>query len=66
MNTVDLVPIVFVGGVFLILVGRLLLEYTRVRSACYLGTRSLDVKYGTFSATTGGRYNEAYVGRKPR
>lgn len=33
MNTVDLVPIVFVGGVFLILVGRLLLEYTRVRSA---------------------------------
>jgi len=33
MNTVDLVPIVFVGGVFLILVGRMLLEYARVRSA---------------------------------
>ena len=33
MHTVDLIPIVFVGGAFLLLIGRMLLEYTRARSA---------------------------------
>jgi hypothetical protein len=33
MNTVDFVPVVFVGGAFLLLIGRMVLEYTRARSA---------------------------------
>lgn len=33
MNTVDLIPIVFVGGVFIVLIAGMLLEYVRARSA---------------------------------
>ena len=33
MQTVDLIPVIFVGGTFVILVGRMLMEYVRARTA---------------------------------